>query len=87
MAMRSKTDGRRVYPRGGSLVALYGGVYFGPKANESTKIDSEREVKIEVLDKSGGKARIKVSQKVGSRPAVVETWNEKNLVFQPRASA
>lgn len=85
--MRSKTDGRRVYPRGGSLVTLYGGVYFGPLANSESKIDSEKEVKIEVLDKSGGKARIKVTQKIGSRPAVHETWNEKNVVFQPRATA
>ncbi len=85
MAMRSSSSPRRVYTRAGSVVVCYGGVYFGPKANTETKIDSDKEVKIEVLDKVGGKARIKVTQKIGSRPAVNETWNEKVLTFEKRA--
>lgn len=84
MAMRSKTDGRRVYPRGGSLVSLYGGKYFGPKANSETKVDPEKEVSIEVLPKNGGKAKIAITQKVGSRPTVKEEWIEKDVHFQPR---
>lgn len=86
MAMRSQSDGRRVYPRGGSVVVCYGGVYFGPAANKDTAINHEKEVSIEVLDKSGGKSRIKVTQKVGGKK-VSETWNEKKLTFEKRASA
>ena len=85
MAMRSSTSPRRVYPRAGSYVVCYGGVYFGPKGKEETKINTDKEVKIEVLDNSGGKKRIQVSQKVGSKPAVTETWTEKNIVFEKRA--
>jgi len=84
MAMRSSTSPRRVYPRAGSLVTCYGGIYFGPLANKDTAIDSKKEVRIEVLEKSGGKSRIQVTQKVGSKPAVVETWNEKHLTFKSR---
>jgi hypothetical protein len=87
MAMRSKTDGRRVYPRGGSLVTLYGGLYFGPKANTESKVNQDKEVSIEVLPKSGGKAKIRVTQKVGNHPAVHEEWIQKEVIFQPRASA
>jgi hypothetical protein len=87
MSMRSSTSPRRVYPRAGSLVCCYGGIYFGPKANTESAIDSAKEVRIEVLDKSGGKSRIKVTQKVGSKPPVVETWNEKHLTFEKRAAA
>lgn len=88
MSMRSSSSPRRIYVRHGSPLVTYGGLYFGPgaKAGES-KIDPGKEVKIEVLAKAGGKSRIKVTQKVGSRPAVSETWNEKHLTFEHRASA
>ncbi len=87
MAMRSSNSPRRIYPRAGSFVVCYGGVYFGPKGNAETKLNTDKEVKIEVLDKVGGKARIQVTQKIGSKPAVTETWTEKHLVFEKRASA
>lgn len=87
MAMRSSDAPRRLYLRAGAPVTCYGGIYFGPKQNETSKLNPEKEVRIEVLDNSGGKKRIKVTQKVGSKPAVSETWIEKHLVFQPRASA
>jgi hypothetical protein len=87
MSMRSSTSPRRVYTRAGSVVVCYGGIYFGPLSNKESKINPEKEVRIEVLDKSGGKSRIKVTQKVGSHPAVTETWNEKHLTFEKRASA
>jgi len=86
MAMRSSTSPRRVYNRGGSMVLCYGGIYFGPKANSESAINSEKEVKIEVLEKSGGKARIQVTQKVGKN-TVTEVWNEKHLTFEKRATA
>jgi hypothetical protein len=84
MTMRASTDPRRTCPRNGSLIVLYGGAYFGPKANEQTKVDSDHEVKIEVLPKAGGKARIQVTQRIGKRPAVVEVWNQKELTFKHR---
>ncbi len=86
MAMRSSTSPRRVYTRGGSLVTCYGGLYFGPKAKATTAIDADKEVRIEVLDRVAGKACIQVTQKHGKNPAVVETWIEKHLTFNPRAS-
>lgn len=85
MAMRSQSDGRRVYTRGGTVVVCYGGAYFGPPANKETAINPEKEVSIEVLDKAGGKARIKVTQKSGGKK-ISETWNEKKLTFEKRAS-
>lgn len=85
MAMRSSTSPRRVYTRGGSMVLCYGGVYFGPKGKEESAINSEKEVRIEVLEKSGGKSRIQVTQKVGKQDPIVEVWNEKNLTFATRS--
>lgn len=87
MAMRSSTSPRRLYSRGGSMVVCYAGVYFGPKANSESKLNIEKEVRIEVLENSGGKKRIQVTQKVGSKPAIVEVWNEKHLTFEKRATA
>lgn len=86
MAMRSQTDGRRVYTRGGSVVVCYGGLYFGPPANKESAINTEKEVSIEVLEKAGGKTRIKVTQKSGKNK-VSETWSEKKLTFEKRPSA
>lgn len=86
MAMRSSTAPRRIYTRHGSPIVCYGGIYFGPPANKESKLDSNKEVTIEVLEKSGGKARIAVTQKVGGKK-VTENWNEKKLTFEKRASA
>jgi hypothetical protein len=83
MAMRSATSPRRVYPRAGSLVLTYGGVYFGPKHNTKSEINPDKEVRITVLDRSGGKARIEVAQKDGTK----EIWTEKHLTFVPRSEA
>lgn len=87
MSMRSSSAPRRVYTRSGSLVVCYGGVYFGPPANKETKINSEKEVTIEVLENSGGKKRIAVTQKAGKAGKVTENWNEKKLVFKERGAA
>jgi hypothetical protein len=86
MSMRSSSAPRRVYSRGGSFVVCYGGVYFGPKASAESKINVEKEVTIEVLDSAGGKKRIAVTQR-GKAGKVTETWNEKHLTFEKRASA
>lgn len=86
MAMRSSSSPRRLYSRGGSYVVCYGGVYFGPLANKETKINPDKEVTIEVLENSGGKKRIAVTQRAG-KGKVTETWNEKHLVFKPREAA
>lgn len=87
MSMRSSTSPRRIYLRAGSPIVCYGGVYFGPKANSESKINVEKEVTIEVLENSGGKKRIAVSQRAGKAGKVTETWNEKHLTFEKRASA
>jgi len=85
--MRSSTSPRRVYTRNGSLVLCYGGIYFGPNAKKGTEINSEKEVRIEVLENSHGKKRIQVTQKVGKKPAIVETWAEQELTFTPRTAS
>lgn len=85
MAMRSSSAPRRVYSRGGSYVVCFGGVYFGPPANKESKINVEKEVTIEVLENSGGKKRIAVSQRAGKAGKVTENWNEKHLTFEKRA--
>lgn len=87
MAMRSSTSPRRIYTRGGFPLVCYGGVYFGPPANKESKINAEKEVTIEVLENSGGKKRIAVSQRAGKAGKVTENWNEKHLTFEKRASA
>jgi len=85
--MRSSTSPRRVYSRKGSLLVCFAGVYFGP-GKEATNINVEKEVKIEVIEASaGGRKRIKVTQKIGKNPAVVENWGERKVTFTPRASA
>lgn len=85
MAMRAQNDGRRVYIRGGNLILLYGGVYFGPGAKTVTKVSKDHEVTVEAMEKAGGKKRVQVTQVVGKN-RVVETWTEKNLVFTKRTA-
>lgn len=84
MSMRSSTSPRRVYARKGSLLVCFQGVYFGPGKDQPTEIDVEKEVRIEVLDAAGGRKRIQVRQRKG-KGSVTETWNQKNVVFEPRA--
>ena len=84
MAMRSSDSPRRVYARAGSLVICYGGVYFGPKAETSSAINPEREVKLEVLAPAGGKKRLSVKQ--AGKNAVSEVWVQKHLTFKSRSA-
>lgn len=85
MSMRSATSPRRLYTRSGSVVVCYGGIYFGPKSNAETKMNSAKEVRIEVLDPAFGTKRIQVTQKIGRQDPVVEVWTEKELTFEKRA--
>lgn len=87
MAMRAANAPRRLYMRAGSPIVCYGGVYFGPPANKESKINAEKEVTIEVLENSGGKKRIAVTQRAGKSGKVTENWNEKKIVFEKRESA
>jgi hypothetical protein len=78
MAMKSATSPRRLYVRAGTPVVCYGGLYFGPGRGAS-EINADKTVKIEVLPRSHGKARIAVTQ-----GTVVENWSEQHLVFASR---
>lgn len=84
MAMRSATSPRRVYTRGGSPIVCFGGAYYGPPAKKESKINVEKEVTIEVLENSGGKKRIAVTQKSGSKK-VTEQWGEKQITKKEKA--
>lgn len=86
MAMRAKNAPRRLYTRGGSLLCMIGGVFYGPPANKESNIDGDREVTIEELEKSGGKKRIAVTQKK-SKEKVTENWLEKHLEPKVRGEA
>jgi hypothetical protein len=87
MAMRSTTSPRRIYLRAGSPLVCFGGVYFGPMGTKASTIDHNNEVRLEILSPSTktGKKRVKVTQKVGRQEPIVETWIEKNVVFQKRS--
>jgi hypothetical protein len=78
MAMKSASSPRRLYLRAGSPVVCYAGLYFGPGRGTSA-INADKTVKIEVLPRSHGKARIAVSQ-----GETVENWSEQHLVFASR---
>ena len=84
MSMRSSTAPRRIYTRSGTNLLCFGGLYFAPPGKGETKINPEREVHVEVLDRAGGKAHVEVSQKVGGKK-VAEKWNEKHIEFGSRA--
>lgn len=83
MTMRANTDPRRVYTRAGIPLVCFGGIYFGLGKGE-TKIDTDREVKLEVLSPAGGRKRIEVKQKQGGK-TVTETWTEQHIKFGTRA--
>lgn len=80
MAMKTLSSPRRVYLRNGVVHTLYGGLIFGTKGE--TKISIEQPVRIEG-DGNGG---IRVTQRVGHRKAVTETWSEVRVPCVPRAS-
>ena len=86
MAMRSSTSPRRIYVRSGKNLVCYGGVFFGP-GNKPSEVNADKEVKIEVLENSHGKKRIQVTQKVGKKPAIVETWSEQTLTKTERGAS
>jgi hypothetical protein len=81
MSMKSSSAPRRVYARNGSPLVCYGGLYFGPA--RGSQIDCERTVRIAVLPRSHGKARIAVTQGLGDN-AVTENWSEQHIVFGSR---
>jgi hypothetical protein len=81
--MRAQSDPRRVYNRNDVVHVCYGGVYFSP-GNGGTQINTDREVRIEVLDSAGGRKRIQVKQRVGQK-TVTETWREAKVPVHHRA--
>jgi hypothetical protein len=83
MSMKSASAPRRLYTRNGSVVVCYGGLYFGP-ARGNSALTADKTVRIEVLPRSHGKARIAVTQGTGDN-AVTENWPEQAIVFASRA--
>jgi len=80
--MRAQGAPRKVYTRNGVTHVCFQGIYF--RAPKASRIDPEREVsKIEVLDKSGGKHRVGVTQRVAGKN-VTETWHEGSVPVQGR---
>jgi hypothetical protein len=80
--MRAQAAPRKVYTRNGVTHICFQGLYF--RAPKGSKIDPEREVNhIESLDKSGGKHRISLTQKVQGKN-VTETWVEGEVPVQGR---
>jgi hypothetical protein len=73
MSMKSLSSPRRLYLRAGKPVVLYGGFLFSMNKGTS-KVDADKNVRIEALPRSHGKARIQITQ--GS---VTETWSETSL--------
>jgi len=86
MSMRSSNSPRRIYQYKKSFLVCFGGSDFMPKHNSESTLNPEKEVRIEVLESSGGKKRIEVSQRVGNR-TVKETWIERDLKRKPRNAA
>ena len=85
MTMVAKQDPRRLYPRAGSLVLCYDGLYFGPRATDTTKLTSKDQVTIELLPRKGSVHRIQVTQVVGDgKRAIQEVWTSKVLDIKPR---
>lgn len=85
MSMRAHNAPRRVYTRNGLTVLCFGGLYFGP-GRDGTKVNTEREVKFEVIEPAGGRKRIQVTQKVG-KATVKETWRETTVPIKHRKQA
>lgn len=80
MAMKSLSSPRRVYTRKGSPLVCYAGRYFTKLSAGDSKITDRLTVRIEVLPRSHGKARIQVSQSGPSGAnTVLENWGETNL--------
>ena len=80
--MRAQGAPRKVYTRNGVTHICFQGLYF--RAPKGSKIDPEREVNhIEPLDKSGGKHRISLTQKVQGKN-LTETWVEGEVPVQGR---
>ena len=86
MRTKSANAPRRLYARKGTMVLCFDGLYYGPKAKATSKFDKDVEVTTETLSSVGGKARIKVTQKVKGHADVVEVWTEKTLTFVPRTA-
>lgn len=83
--MQAKNAPRRIYPRKGSILVLFEGLYFGPKTGEASGLTKEDQVTIEVLKSAGKLGRVRVTQVVEDGvQAIVEVWTEKNVKFEKR---
>jgi len=79
MTMTAKDAPRRLYPRAGSLVLCFDGLYFGPRSSDTSALTKDDQVTVEVLPKKGAVHRIKVTQVVDGGKAIVETWTSREL--------
>lgn len=78
MGMRSYNSPRRVYTYAGSPVICYSGAYYGPKADATSQIRTDKEVHVLEHSSVGGRTRIAVTQRVGKN-TVSEVWIEKRV--------
>lgn len=86
MSMKTQDSPRRIYVRKNTPIVLFGGRTFSPPKGTS-ELDTKGEVTIEKLKSDGGKARIKVTQKLKGKPEVTETWRSVKIEREPRAAA
>jgi len=87
MTMVAKDSARRLYPRAGSLLLCFDGLYFGPRASDTTKLTKDDQVTVEVLPKKGAVHRIKVTQVLANgshAKPITETWTSREVEFKPR---
>lgn len=78
MSMKSSSDPRRVYARYGLPIVCYGGTYFGPGRKPSA-VTTAYPVRIDVRERSHGKARITVTQDTEDG-IITENWSEQTYV-------
>ncbi len=84
MTMIAKSGARRLYPRAGSLLLCFDGLYFGPRSSDTSKLTKDDQVTVEVLPKKGAVHRIQVTQVVDGGKPIVEVWTSRVVEFKKR---
>jgi hypothetical protein len=83
MSMKTSTTPRRIYVRNGVTHICFEGRTFGPRDGESV-INTEVQVTVTPVESDGGRARIKVSQRRGTR-TFTEIWRSVKVPCTPRS--
>lgn len=82
--MKESTSPRKIYTRNGVTHVCFAGFYFGPGKTAESAINTDKLIKCELSE--DGKL-LTVTQRVGNKKPIVETWGKVKVPRKAREAA